>query len=46
MVTEFAKQNFDHKILGISLMGLDFDFNGKGQFYKEPPVTIESFGVA
>ena len=42
MTIEFAKKMFDRRLVISGCGGLDFDINGKGQFYSKPAVGIEA----
>ena len=36
MTIEYAAKNFDQRLVELSCRGLDFDFEGRSQLYKEP----------
>lgn len=40
MFIEYTHQTFDKKIVEIGCVGLDFDFHGRSQFYKSPPLSL------
>ena len=40
MVIEYTYQNFNQKVVEIGCVGLDFDFEGRSQFYKRPLVSL------
>jgi hypothetical protein len=40
MVIEYAHQNFNEKIVEMACVGLDFEFEGRSQFYKRPLVSL------
>lgn len=40
MVIEYAAQNFNTKVVEITCLGLDFNFEGRSQFYKAPLVGL------
>jgi hypothetical protein len=40
MTIEYAKKNFNKKMVEMACLGLDFDIQGRGQFYKEPLPTF------
>jgi hypothetical protein len=39
MVIEYTLQNFEPKLVEMGCQGLDFDVEGRSQFYKAPPVN-------
>lgn len=40
MVIEYTCQNFNRKVVEMGCVGLDFDFEGRSQFYKTPLVSL------
>lgn len=40
MVIEYTHQNFNKKVVEMGCVGLDFDFEGRSQFYKTPPMRL------
>lgn len=40
MFIEYTHQNFDEKLVKLGCEGLDFEFEGRGQFYKKPLSSV------
>ncbi|KAJ4316312.1 hypothetical protein N0V94_005521 [Neodidymelliopsis sp. IMI 364377] len=40
MMIEYTHRNFNKKIVEMGCLGLDFDFEGRSQFYKTPPLSL------
>lgn len=41
MMIEYTYQTFDKKMVEIGLAGLDFELNGRKQFYSEPYMDLQ-----
>lgn len=40
MVIEYTSQNFNRQVVEMGCVGLDFEFEGRSQFYKAPLVKM------